>query len=133
MNPPRTVTVEPLSAENVLRMTWQKWVTEEDVYAAFKIITTALVESQNDLFVIVDLRNNPNFPLNATVTGALYGPYRNPRLKEWLIIGSNSTARLIARLLNSISRRDNIHWFNSEDEALAYLATLQQTAPDQLM
>lgn len=122
MDSGRTVTVTPLAVESALKMTWQQSVTEEDVYTAFKTINAALAESKNDLFIVVDLLNNPNFPLNATINGAIFGPYRNAKLKEWLIVGTNPTARLIARMLNSISRRDNIRWFSSEDEALTYIA-----------
>jgi hypothetical protein len=53
--------------------------------------------------------------------GALRGPFRHPRLAEWLVYGTNTSARRIGDLLTKASRRNNIRWFDTEDEVLGYL------------
>ena len=92
-----------------------------DVTDAFKDINHLLNISSEPLFVIVDIRSNPNFPLSATLNGALFGPYRNPVLREWLIIGSNPLAHMIERILSEVTGRKNVRWFTTDADANAYV------------
>jgi hypothetical protein len=116
-----TVVVEPLDDEPALRMTWQQNVTYTDLKQAFADIHKRLNESATPLYVIVDISSHPKFPLSATVAEAAAGPYRNPKLIEWLVIGSDGMARLIANLLGALTGRRNVKWFQSEAEVLAYM------------
>lgn len=116
-----SVVVDRLENANAAKMTWQHSVTAKDVRSAFNQLDEMLAESDDDFFVVVNLLSNPNFPLNATVDGALFGPYRNPKLRAWLIVGSNPVARLIERLLAGVTNRRNVLWFDTENEALEYL------------
>jgi hypothetical protein len=84
-------------------------------------LNTILNEAPEPIYVFVDLRERPNFPLADTLRGALDGPFRNPNLKEWLVIGSSAMAHTIGRMLSAMTRRHNIKWFDSEEEAVAYL------------
>jgi hypothetical protein len=119
--PLATVRVEPLEGKNALKMIWQRQVIEQDVREAFQVINTCLNEADGQMWVMVDLLSNPNFPLGATIQGALCGPYRNPKLREWLIIGSNPLARVIARTLAGVTGKSNVRWFDTEADGLAYL------------
>lgn len=116
-----TVHVEPTSQPNVIKMTWQRHVQERDVCLAFEKITSLLDKSSQPCYVIVDITHDPNFPIYTTIHNALVGPNRHPRLCAWLIIGSNRAARLIATTMTSVTRRSNIYWFNTEDEAITYI------------
>ena len=122
---PSTVHVEPVEGHNALSMIWQENVTKADVKAAFKAIEARLQTTESPLFVIVDITANPNFPLLETINAALFGPYRHPRLKEWLIIGANRSAQMIERVLAGSVVRKNVRWFTNADEALVYLNETQ--------
>lgn len=116
-----TVRVEYLAHSALIKMSWEHRVNSDDVYTGFKSITAILEKSETPLYVMVDLLSNPNFPLSATVNGAMFGPYRNPKLIAWLIVGSSHAGRMIERVLSSVTQRSNVEWFASEADALAYV------------
>jgi hypothetical protein len=118
-----TVDVQPIKYLPALKMIWQHKVVDKDVITAFESITTALNNSKDPLYVVVDLLNNPNFPLMVTIQNALE-PYRHPQLQEWLIVGSNWMARTIEGTLSKITRHKNVRWFDTEDDALNYLKSV---------
>jgi len=118
-----TVTIEPIAGYPALKMTWQHVVRESDVARAFQQITKVLDTSHRPIYVVVDLLSNPRFPITLTVQEAL-GPYRDPMLKEWLVVGSNWMAKAIESTLARITRHKNVRWFHSEADALAYLASV---------
>ena len=122
-----TVTIKYVVEKHCICMAWNHQVTPRDVEAAFAKITDILEQSAEPLCVVVDLRDNPNFPLGATLHGALFGPYRNPKLKEWLIISSNSAAKMIERVLSSTTGRHNVRWFEQEEAVYAYLEEMTIT------
>lgn len=102
---------------------WAHAVRREDVVQAFRDLNAILNAASDPIYVFVDLRERPNFPLGDTLRGALDGPFRHPKLKEWLVIGSSPMAHTIGRMLSSITRRHNIKWFNTEQDAINYLKT----------
>jgi hypothetical protein len=103
---------------------WAHAVRREDVAEAFRDLNNILNAVSEPIYVFVDLRERPNFPLADTLRGALDGPFKHPMLKEWLVIGSSPTAHTIGRILSSIARRNNIKWFNTQDEATDYLQSM---------
>lgn len=115
-----TVTVKHIDHQTIL-MVWADVVTPLDVKEAFKEVDAILNKAEQEMFVVVDISTNPNFPLSATISGALFGPYRNPKLREWLIVGSNAMAHSIERTLANIARRSNVRWFTTQAEAYAYV------------
>jgi hypothetical protein len=119
-----TVHISQYETLPALKMTWETHVSSSDVSKAFLQITDALEEASTELYVIVDWLKNPKFPLSETINGALFGPYRHPKLRGWLILGGNSTARFITRTLINVTGRDEIYWFKNEAEALRYLQML---------
>lgn len=121
----KTVSVEQYN-QHAVRMTWSSKVTDADVKNSFKDINDLLTAADHPLFVIVDILADPKFPIAATLTGALFGPYRNPNLREWLIIGSNNTARFIERTLSSTTGRVIVRWFSDTSEADAYISKMSQ-------
>ena len=108
-------------------MVWGRNVTDRDVRIAFGRIQSLLDEVGEPRCVLVDLSNMPNMPLAPTLQSALAGPYRHPMLRNWLIIESehNRVAHLLERLLSGATRRRNVYWFTSEQEALAFIDSEQ--------
>lgn len=121
-NTSATVRVEHLHDPEVIKMSWDHRVSSDDVYSAFKAISVILEQSETELYVLVDILANPNFPFSATVNGAMFGPYRNPKLIAWLIVGSSHAGRMIERVLTAVTKRRNVEWFDSEADALAHMA-----------
>ena len=120
----KTVAIKPFVGYPALWMTWQQEVNSDDIEVVFKQAAEMLNESDTSLYIIVDLRNNPQLPIVDTFMAALRGPFRSPRLREWLVIDTNSSARWIESLLKKASRRENIRWFNTEEKMLSYLDSM---------
>ena len=121
-----TISVDSINNPHALRMVWHQDVQKSDVTWAFQQIETRLRNTDQPLYVIVDITAKPNFPLAATINAAMFGPYRNPQLKEWLIVGTNTMAKSIERVLAGSMGRKNVRWFETEDAALAYLEIATQ-------
>ena len=121
-----TVKIEPVANCNALRMTWQHHVAESDVRDAFKAIVEALESADQPMYVIVDLLQDPLFPLRTTIFEGLRA-YRHPKLIEWLIVGGNGMAHMVEATFSTITRRKNVYWFASEQNAIAHIA---QTQPE---
>ena len=122
--PQPTVDVQPVAGYSALKMTWQHKVRDEDVVIAFRKISDTLANSDNPIYIIVDLLNDPQFPILTTVHEAIT-PYRHAKLEAWLVIGSNWMAKTIEGALAKITRHKNVYWFRSEDDVLAYLTSHQ--------
>lgn len=117
-----TVQVEAYQDYPAMKMTWDHLVKAEHVLESFREITRLLEKMGPGTYVIVDLLTNPKYPLTATINGALFGPFRDPRLQAWLIVGvNNPLARMVEHTLKSVSGRSNVHWFDTEAQALAYI------------
>jgi hypothetical protein len=125
MNTPNpSVCVEAIEGFPAILMTWQHDVNKGDVVAAFQKLQTLLDGADQPIYIVVDIQSNPIFPLRETIQGALWGPYRHPRVEEWLVAGSNTLAHTIERTLSNITRRKNVRWFETEAAALGYLSTV---------
>lgn len=116
-----SITVEELPGYPAISMSWEREIDTGDLKPAFHQVVAFLQQSAIPVYVIVDLHHNPRLPLVATMSEALRGAFRHPRLAEWLIIGTNAEARWIASMLSRVTRRNNILWFDSRDAILAYL------------
>lgn len=124
----RTVYVESVDNYPALKMVWKSEVDKADLAPAFQAIKKTLNASEQHLYVIVDLRDDPEFPIVDTVVEALRGPFRHRKLAEWLVCDANYSARWIGSLLSRSSGRDNIRWFNTMDDICAYLETVVEIA-----
>ncbi|MBI1276689.1 MAG: hypothetical protein GC179_01040 [Anaerolineaceae bacterium] len=114
-----TVITEQIDS-NIIKMTWANKVNDNDVRKSFKEINQILNDSARPMFVMVNIMSDPQFPIGATLTSALFGPYRHPRLQEWLIVGTNRTAQFIERTLAAATGNSNVRWFTDEAEAIDY-------------
>jgi hypothetical protein len=109
-----------LERERILKMTWAREVDVFDVVIAFQQVTRHLDCAQEPLALMLDLRQDPQFPIQATITEALNGPFAHPMAREWLIVGRNALAEMAVNLLRSIERRGKIHWFDDEASAISW-------------
>ncbi len=119
-----SILVSKRGDDPLVMMKWLSRVSESDVIAAFEQVDRLLSESDEPCYVLFDITSSLNFPISATLKGAAFGPYRNPHMIEWLIVGSNPIAHLIERTLTSVTGRDIVRWFENEAQALAH-ASLQ--------
>ena len=104
---------------------WASYVAETDVRPAFRNLTRLLDVAHGPVHVIVDLRNDPRLPLQTTISETMSGPFMHRNMGRWLVIGSNNRAAIIAAVITKVGRIDSIFWFETEEEALAHLATLE--------
>jgi hypothetical protein len=118
---PPSVAVEPTAVPNVILMTWQPQVAEEDVQTAFSSISYYLAQTLDPLYVVVDLLAKPSFPMATTISEALRGPFAHPQMAGWVIVGGNRAANIIEKVLSNITRRKNVYWMESHAEAKAFL------------
>ncbi len=126
MLPPlQKIVLEPLAGHNALRMIWPHQVDSDDVHRAFQELVRILDQSRVDIHVIVDITNSPKFPIQTVITETLTGSHYHSHLGDWLIVGSNRMGRMIGNVLDSMSKRDVIHWFETEDRAIAYLVSFE--------
>lgn len=116
-----TVTATPIDNYPAWLLAWEHTVNKTDVAPAFRALVQALEASAQPLWIVVDLHNDPVFPLHETITSALWGPFRHKQLREWLVVGSNNTAHLIGRTLSGITGRKNILWFKTIQEVYEYM------------
>lgn len=118
---PAPVTVTPINGYPALIMRWPRVIERESIKEAFRTIVSALDASDVPMYVVVDLHANPDFPMTDTIQGAYFGPYRHEMLAEWLVVNTNILGRMIGNTLSSITRRHNIKWFDTMEEALTHL------------
>lgn len=121
ITPPEPVTVTPFQGHPALVMYWPRVIERESIKTAFHKIVEALDTSEVPLYIIVDLQANPDFPMTDTIQGAYFGPYRHANLAEWLVVNTNILGRMIGNTLASITRRHNIKWFDTMEEAVRHL------------
>lgn len=117
-----TVTITKIQGhKNALLMSWEHDVNKEDVAPAFDEITEFLNINPDPCYVVVDLLQNPRFPMVETMRRALAGPYDHPKMQAWLVVGSNRLARQIENFLSTVTGKKNVYWFDTVDEAMAHL------------
>ena len=93
-----------------------------DVSLAFRDLLEILNAAPQTTHIIVDITSNPQFQTGATISGAL-AVQRHRQMGKWLVIGTSSVGQFISRALMSLGKH-NIEWFDTEEEAMAHLATL---------
>lgn len=121
-----TITVQPLSAHpHHVLMTWEQHILINDVREAFRSILQMLNEADHPVFVVVDIRSNPRFPVTQTIAEAIE-PYRHERAIGWLIVGHNLLARSIERVLAAITQRHVVTWFADLESAINHIENHQR-------
>lgn len=116
-----TVYLENTEFPFVVRMVWEQQVNEADVLPMFTMLTRQLNASPRPMTVIVDLSNKPQMPLTETLTGAMSGPFGHPNLGYWIMIGSTRVARIVENVLKKVLRQHNTIWFDTHEEAYAFI------------
>ena len=131
MTMPPTVVVEVFKeCDNTLLMKWQHDIKPSDVRLAFETISDALRTTSSPIYVVVDLTQNPRFPLSETMFSAL-DCYHHPNLEAWLILGGGKAARAIEGFLSSMTGKQNVYWFETMADVLKRLQ--QETNAEELI
>lgn len=116
-----TCTITPIDGLPACILWYATRLKSEDISQAFRTLNALIDRSPRPVYVFVDLRQQPQFPLTDILRAALEGPFRNPKLAEWLVIGSTPMAQIIGRTLSAVTLRKNIRYFETEDAAKSYL------------
>lgn len=117
-----TVVVHSEQDDRILRMTWARAVSHDDITTAFKTLKAYLDHAPEPVFVIVDLTSKPMFPMLHTSFQALPA-FVHKNLKCWLVVGESSLGRVIEQTLVRVSRRtDCVLWFHNMRDASAYVS-----------
>jgi hypothetical protein len=117
----RSVTVEYSDEFKALWMSWGKGATGRDVQNAYREISAYLETQDEQICIVVDLRQNIYMPVRETVSGALFGPYKHPKVGAWLVMGGNSFAQHVAIMLQGVTKQNMVVWCNDEAEVFKYL------------
>jgi len=121
-----TVRVIPVGGHpGTLWLQWEAEVNPDHVPLAFEKLNAALDAAISPLNVLVDLRNDPVLPLTITIHETITGPFRHRNMGKWLVIGKNWRAQVIASVISKTGLRENILWFDTEQEALIRLDELE--------
>lgn len=118
-----TVSVTPIEGfQFALRMHWEKAPIVPDINQAFDSIFRKLDTSEQKVFILVDITNNPRFPIAVTLSRASQA-HRHPNMGDWLVIGTNTMAKFIGTTISSMSS-SKVIWFDNEQAALQHLASV---------
>ena len=124
-----TVRIEPVTGhEPALWMIWDRWPAEAAVTRACESMVAHMDAADQPVHVLVDLRSNPNFPMRVTVMDVLEGPARHCKMGDWLVIGANRLAKVIGSVVSRVTRRENIRWYDTEEQTLAALDKLMNSS-----
>lgn len=123
-----SVYIEPLENYPALLMYWQRAVAKEDVSRAFQTIHTSLDASEQSLYIVVDITESPRFPMLETISSAMRGVYGHPKLILWLVVGSNTMAETIERVLSHSTGKKKVEWFASQAAALSFIERHQSNS-----
>lgn len=129
MNPSnerKTVYVVPILGKAPhLRFVWTENPTIEDIESAFAYIDQVLETADTQVHIIVDVSSQPKIPLGKTMTNAIQAQ-RTDAMGKWLVIGADWRAEFIGKTISSVGK-NNIEWFNSDEDAMQRLNELMQT------
>ncbi len=114
------VRVTSLDAHNNLLMSWPTYIEKGSIQPAFRTIKDYLERALLPIYILVDLQKDPQFPMSDTILGA-FQAFGHPKLAEWIVFGANPRAKMIGQALVTMTQRNNILWFDTQEEALSYL------------
>lgn len=117
-----SVTLEQHHDAAYLLVTWTGIVDGQAINTSFRAMQTYLDAAASPLPIVLDLSGCQRFSAPDALRGALFGPFRHPMLDEWLVIGADSLARNIGRVLSNVTRIHNIRWFFTHEQAYTFLA-----------
>lgn len=117
----RTVTVELLDNYPVINMKMEANVKSIDMQYAYMEIERNLNNFMDTVFIVVDLTQNERLPVQATIAGALFGPYLNPKIEQWLVVGEHRVGQQIAKQLSFWTGKEHVEWFACYEDCLTYV------------
>jgi|GEM_PF-5998108 len=114
-------------APQIYHSRWGETVQLEQVADDMDTIS-AMVDASDEAryAIIIDMTATRNYPMN--VNGLVRVARADPRIKAFIFINGDKTAKFLGNLLKSLSKHD-LKFVESEEEALNYAHTiLEQTA-----
>lgn len=120
-----TVQVERVPEYDALKLIWRVPVQRSEAALAAEILLQGLEESEGPVFLLVELAGDALVPTGVKISDALREACRSPRLAGMLIYGQGPSARIISRRLMLLTAQVFIRAFESEADALDFLAAHQ--------
>lgn len=118
------IIVSPLDDLPAIALLMTGKVNGFDLQEALIDVLIRLEHTQQPLYIIFNMNSaSHEVPLSEFVREALRGPYKHPMLAEWLMIGGSMSMSMAMITLTKITQRENYRWFDSHEEALAYIRT----------
>ena len=117
----RTVTISVVPDYPALKMKMDTKVKSVDMQFAYMDIERQLNNFDQPIYIVVDLTQNDQLPLQATISGALFGPYLNPMIRGWLVVGEHTMGKHVAKQLSFWTGKEHVMWFDTCDECLDYI------------
>lgn len=116
-----SVTVEQIADAPVVWTNWLDTVRSQDIEQAYHAVMDVVNRSNERVYVVVDLSHEPRIPMRDLLNGALAGPYTDPKVAKWLVIGQDDRSRSMANTLFFVTGQHKVQWFENESAAFDYL------------
>lgn len=97
------------------------YVDEADMAAFLEGLTPFLEAATETQPLLILSDTSRTGKLSASARKLLAGLGRDPRLRKTAILGTGRYTRVVASFINKAAGRDNIRFFDSEQEAVAWL------------
>lgn len=121
---PTSVRIERIAGYNhALAMTWTQQPQANDINIAFGTLLEVLDAAKQTVHIVVDVQAKPDFPLHATIVGAMQ-VQGHTYMGKWLVIGANRLSKTIGSAITTLGK-DNIEWFTTSEDAYNRLRDLQ--------
>ena len=118
------MTVHKIENSPVILMDWAKTNNTQDIQSAYHDVMEVVNHSNDDVYLMLDMSANSDVSIRDLLNGALNGPYTDPRVAKWLVIGKGETSRSLANTLFFITGEHKVVWFEDQDGAYDYLENL---------
>ncbi len=133
MDTPRPVHISTLDAVGNLLMVWPRTIDKGSIANAFRSIKGFLDLSNQPMYIVVDLRNDPKFIMSETILNAVK-IHHHPALAAWLVVGANARAHLIGQAIITATQQTKIFWFDTIEAAEEHIAAhTLQTSDTQIL
>jgi hypothetical protein len=110
----KSIIINTATANHII-MRWNDVISNGDVERAIREIEQHLILADEPVTIVVDLSANPRYAVHNAVTRIL----KNGNIKDLRIVGDNKQAVITASVLSGLTRRKDIEWYPTMNQAVA--------------
>lgn len=107
--------------DGILRLAFIGDVKKEDIEAYVKDMAPFLEAAAEAEPVLILSDSSRTGKMSSAARKVFAGRIRDPRVRKVAVVGADRYIRVLVGFINKISKRDNLHFFGAEEEALAWL------------